>query len=307
MPMLFTVRSRRARGLGEVEAGVRGHVEAAVTGTALAVAAREGEVDVDAADAEHTERATNRMHVAESREKGFEPCPAEAEHLDVDVLGAQPEKMVSHPAAHDDGPAARIADGLRDCDTPRIEPGRGIGCHGCLPRCSPDAADDTITGVDGVFADGGRDILAPPLQARGGLHVELRAQARHRGRPAPAHGTAPWRHGGSGRGGEHRFERREEPVRVRVGVVEMGRDPHRASTHADVDPLAGERVEQPGRDAPREPQPQEVTGAPAPRVASRDRRCGRAPRWPRFARSASPRCSRPPRRGSARARRSPSA
>ena len=59
---------------------------------------------------------------------------------------------------------------------------------------------------------------------------------------------------------EHRFERREEPVHVRVGVVEMGCDPHRASTHAHVDLLAGERIEQPGRDPSGESQPQEVAG-----------------------------------------------
>ena len=111
-----------ARGLGEVERRVRRHVETAMSGAALAVAPREREVDADAADPEHAERAPDRVHLAEAREQRFEPLHAEAEHLDVDILRSHAQKMVAHPAAHDDGPAAGIADRLRDLDAPCIEP-----------------------------------------------------------------------------------------------------------------------------------------------------------------------------------------
>ena len=40
------------------------------------------------ADPEHAEGASDRVHLAEAREKGFEPRHVEAEHLDVDVLRA---------------------------------------------------------------------------------------------------------------------------------------------------------------------------------------------------------------------------
>ena len=108
------------RGLREIQRRIRRHVEAAVPGTALAVAPRQGEVRVDVLDPEHAEGTPDRVHLAEAREEGFEPCNVEAEHLDVDVLGAHSKEVVTHPAAHDDGPSARVTDGGCDLVDRRI-------------------------------------------------------------------------------------------------------------------------------------------------------------------------------------------
>ena len=104
------------RRFGEIERRVRLHVEAPVARAALAVAARQRKVDVDAADPQHAEGASDGMHAAEAGQQRLEPFHLETEHFDVDVLRAHAEEMVAHPAAHDEGASAGIAHGLRDLD-----------------------------------------------------------------------------------------------------------------------------------------------------------------------------------------------
>ena len=138
--MLFTVRSRRRAASAKSSGRVRRHVEAAVPGAAFAVAPRQGEVHVDVADPEHAEGASDRVHLAEAREEGFEPRNVEAEHLDVDVLGAHSKEVVAHPAAHDHGPSSGVTDGGGDLSDRRLEFQAGHRGSGSLLMKSPDYA-----------------------------------------------------------------------------------------------------------------------------------------------------------------------
>ena len=110
-----------ARGCGEIERRIGHDVEAAMPGTALAVASREREINVQAGDPKHAECAADCQHVAELREHGLETFDAQAEHLDVDILRGCPTEPVAHPAADHDGPAARVANGGRDVDDPGFD------------------------------------------------------------------------------------------------------------------------------------------------------------------------------------------
>ena len=119
--MLFTVRSRRRAASAKSSDGSGATSKPRCPGPRL-LSRRGSEKSTSMpADPEHTERAPDRVHLAEARKQGFERFCAEAEHLDIEVLRTRPKEVVAHPAAYHYGPAAGIADSLRDLDAPWIE------------------------------------------------------------------------------------------------------------------------------------------------------------------------------------------
>ena len=120
------------RGGGEVELGVGLDDEAAVAGSRIAVAARQGEVDLEPLDSQYPEDAPDRDDRAEPGQDPLEGVQIEAIDLDVGVLGLDPEQTVAHPASDHQSASARLGDGRHEGGGGHADEGDAFGSAGQL-------------------------------------------------------------------------------------------------------------------------------------------------------------------------------
>ncbi len=136
-PMALMVKSRRRAASANDIPGSPSTGEAAMSAAGLRLAP--GQRHVDGADLVDRKALAHRLDPPEPREQRRQVRRRDAEDLEVEVLGVEPEQPVAHEPAHDPGPAAglghrrrngacRFEGAVADCHRRCYPPSPGFGC-----------------------------------------------------------------------------------------------------------------------------------------------------------------------------------